>query len=422
MVTDPNIILSGNQMAQPRLPDVNAMMQTRTAGMENIYALEQQRAAQAQAAQKEQEAEAMKALSPAIAAAFSDPSDAGLDAALALVPPQYQGAAKAQLDQIRALPDTNRRKDLIRAGLVQDEAGRTLLGQLEMTAAQRANIDVQREQNDLRRTEIALTRQKQQLDAQGLGAWELKEGEGGFFWTNPRTREVVRADVTGAAPAPGPSPIPSPDAVTPRQPAPGAPGTAPISTERPPAEFRPKQPKGATTDQTQEERRRAASVRYTVRNAERVAEIIDKNPKAFGQGADEFLLSLVPFGAGEDFMAFAQDADRQQLNYRMTQIVATLLRLETGAAYTKPELVTEAKSFMQTYGDEPETARDKLDALQDRVTSAVGSTGRAWTPEDQAQYDAAMMALETMKDKLYPVGGGSSDAGDVDTSNPLLQD
>lgn len=158
MVTDPNIILSGNQMAQPRLPDVNAMMQTRTAGMENIYALEQQRAEQQRTAQKEQEAEAMKALSPAIAAAFSDPSDAGLDAALALVPPQYQGAAKAQLDQIRALPDPNRRKDLIRAGLVQDEAGRTLLGQLEMTAAQRANLDVQREQNVLRREEIAQRR------------------------------------------------------------------------------------------------------------------------------------------------------------------------------------------------------------------------------------------------------------------------
>lgn len=158
MRTNPNIITSGNQMAPPQLPDVNAMMQTRTAGMENIYALEQQRAAQQQTAQKEQEAEAMKALSPAIAAAFSDPSDAGLDAALALVPPQYQGAAKAQLDQIRALPDPNRRKDLIRAGLVQDEAGRTLLGQLEMTAAQRANFDVQREQNVLRREEIAQRR------------------------------------------------------------------------------------------------------------------------------------------------------------------------------------------------------------------------------------------------------------------------
>ena len=44
MVTDPNIILSGNRMAAPRLPDVNAMMQTRTAGMENIYDIEQQRA------------------------------------------------------------------------------------------------------------------------------------------------------------------------------------------------------------------------------------------------------------------------------------------------------------------------------------------------------------------------------------------
>lgn len=419
MAIDPNIILSGNQMAQPRLPDVNAMMQTRTAGLENIYNIEQQRAEQARVAQKEQEAEALKALSPAIAAAFSDPSDAGLDAALALVPPQYQGAAKAQLDQIRALPDINKRKGLIRAGLVQDEAGRTLLGQLEMTAAQRANIDVQREQNDLRRAEISLTRQKQQLDAQGQGEWKLEPGEGGFFWTNPRTREVIPANVTGAAPAPGPSPIPSPDAVTPRQPAPGAPGTGPISTERPPAEFKPKQPKGAATEQTQEERRRAASVRYTVKNAERVAEIIDKNPKAFGQGADEFLLSLVPFGAGEDFTSFVQDADRQQLNYRMTQIVATLLRLETGAAYTKPELVTEAKSFMQTYGDEPETARDKLDALQDRVTSAVGSTGRAWTPEDQAEYDAAMMALEAMKDKLYPAGGGGA-GGEADAELDAL--
>ena len=429
MVTNPNIILSGNQMAQPRLPDVNAMMQTRTAGLENIYNIEQQRAAQAQAAQKEQAAEAMKALSPAIAAAFSDPSDAGLDAALALVPPQYQGAAKAQLDQIRALPDINKRKGLIRAGLVQDEAGRMLLGQLEMTAAQRANLDVQREQNDLRRTEIALTRQKQQLDAQGQGEWKLEPGEGGFFWTNPRTREVIPANVTGAAPgvpgaapAPGPSPIPSPDAVTPRQPAPGAPGAAPISTERPPAEFRPKQPKGATTEPTQEERRRAASMRYTDKNAKRVAEIIDKDPAAFGQGADEFFLSIIPFGGGQEFMSFVQDANREQVYYRMTQIVATLLRLETGAAYTTPELVTESASFMPKYGDEKETARDKLDALQDRVTSAVGSTGRAWTPEDQAEYDAAMMALEAVKDKLYPVGGGSSDAGDVDTSNPLLQD
>lgn len=158
MAIDPNIILSGNQMAQPRLPDVNAMMQTRTAGMENIYNIEQARAEQAKTAQKEQEAEALKALSPAIAAAFSDPSDAGLDAALALVPPQYQSAAKAQLDQIRALPDINKRKALIRAGLVQDEAGRTLLAQLEPTAAQRMTADIQRGQLELSKAELAQRR------------------------------------------------------------------------------------------------------------------------------------------------------------------------------------------------------------------------------------------------------------------------
>jgi hypothetical protein len=156
MQTNPNIILSGNQMAPVQLPDVNAMMQTRTAGLENIYNIEQQRAAQAQAAQKEQEAAALKALSPAIAAVFSDPSDAGLDAALGLVPAQFRDAAEAQLNQIRALPDVGRRKDLIRAGLVQDEAGRTLLAQLEPTAAQRMTADIQRGQLDVSRQRLAM--------------------------------------------------------------------------------------------------------------------------------------------------------------------------------------------------------------------------------------------------------------------------
>lgn len=159
MQTNPNIILSGNQMAPTQLPDVNAMMQTRTAGLENIYDIEQARAEEAKAAQKEQEAAALKALSPAIAAAFSDPSDAGLDAALGLVPAQFRDAAKAQLDQIRALPDIGRRKDLIRAGLVQDEAGRTLLAQLEPTAAQRMTADIQSQNLELRRLEIEQRKQ-----------------------------------------------------------------------------------------------------------------------------------------------------------------------------------------------------------------------------------------------------------------------
>lgn len=137
----------------PDLPDVNAMMQTRAAGLENIYKIEQQRqASAAEAAQAEADA-AFEAIAPAIATAFSDPSDAGLDAALTIVPPQYQEMARAQIDQLRAIPDLNLRKNVMRGALAQDDYGRAILAQVEPTAnmrlqaetaAQRAALDARR--------------------------------------------------------------------------------------------------------------------------------------------------------------------------------------------------------------------------------------------------------------------------------------
>jgi hypothetical protein len=403
MRTNPNIILSGNQMAAPQLPDVNAMMQTRTAGMENIYALEQQRAAQAQAAQKEQEAAAAEAMLPSVLAAYSDASDVGLDRATSLMPAEVRDTFAPFITRLKGIPDTATRKSILEAELAKDEAGRAVLGRIP-TEIQRMNADIQRGQLDLSRAELAQRRAEA-----GRGPepkFEIRETDIGLVRVNPQTGEVFPIGAPGAAgggmPGPRAEPAPAPAAV------------APISTQQPSNEkiLQPKAKAGAT-DQTQEERRRAASVRYTDKNATRVAEIIGKNPAAFGQGADEFLLSIIPFDMGKDFLQFTQDADREQVYYRMTQIVATLLRLETGAAYTTPELVTESASFMPKYGDEPATARDKIDALQDRVTSAVGSTGRAWTPQDQAEYDAAMMALEAVKDRLYPAGGGGGAAEEL---------
>lgn len=141
MAIDPSII--GNVMAPqaPQLPDVNAMMQTRTAGMEGIYRLERQREADALAAQDRELDAAAKALAPAIASAFSDPTDEGLDAALSMVPPAYREAATAQIEQLRSIPDLNRRKDIIRAGLAQDDYGRAILAQLEPTANMRLQAD-----------------------------------------------------------------------------------------------------------------------------------------------------------------------------------------------------------------------------------------------------------------------------------------
>lgn len=423
MPLDPSIIANSMSNMAANMPDVNALMQQRVQGMENIYKIETARQEQAKLAQKEAAQKAAEAMLPAVAAAFSDPTDAGLDAATSLLPPEVASAFTPFMQRLKGIPDPKSRMSILRAELAKDEEGRFILGQLEpsanmqlqaATAAQRAAIDMRR---------LTLDEQKQALDAEGKGAWELKEGEGGFFWTNPRTREVVPANVTGTAPggvpsaAPGTSPIPAPlpstDLVTPRQPAPGAPQVAPpISVAQPPAEqpgpqFKPKPKK--EDEMTQEERRRAASVRYAVKNVEKVLQTIDKDPASFGQGADEFALSLIPFGAGEDFKSFVQDANREQVYYRMNQTVATLLRLATGAAFTTPELVTEAGSFMPKFGDDPATARDKLDALQDRVISEVGSTGRGFTPEDQAELNALLGAFETMKNKLYPEEAAGGD-------------
>lgn len=156
MPIDPNII--GNVMIPqaPNLPDVNAMMQTQQRGMESTIQMERQREADALSAQDRETDAAAKALAPAIASAFSDPSDEGLDIALSMVPAQYQAVAMAQIDQLRAVPDLNRRKDIIRAGLAQDDYGRAILAQLEPTANMRLQADTAAQAQALRMRELQL--------------------------------------------------------------------------------------------------------------------------------------------------------------------------------------------------------------------------------------------------------------------------
>jgi hypothetical protein len=155
MQTNPNIILSGNQMAQPRLPDVNAMMQTRTAGMENIYNIEQQRAAQAQAAQKEQEAAAVEAMLPSVVAAYSDPSDAGLDQAVALMPAEVRDTFAPFVSRLKTVRDPAARKAILEAELAKDEAGRAVLSRIS-TPYQAGMMGLQREQQDIARQRLAM--------------------------------------------------------------------------------------------------------------------------------------------------------------------------------------------------------------------------------------------------------------------------
>jgi hypothetical protein len=193
MRSNPNIIANAMLPQPVQLPDVNAMMQTQTAGMENIYAIEQQRAEQAQAAQKEQQDAAMKAVAPAVASAFSDPSDAGLDAALALVPPEYQSAAKAQLDQLRAIPDIGKRKTVIRAALARDEYGRAILQQVEPSASAQLQAGIQQGQLALAQRRLAM--EEGQIGVpKPMSAYE--EAQIGF-----REREVALKEEEAAAKA-----------------------------------------------------------------------------------------------------------------------------------------------------------------------------------------------------------------------------
>jgi hypothetical protein len=143
-------------MAQPRLPDVNAMMQTRTAGMENIYAIEQQRAAQAQTAQKEQEAALVEALTPAYAIAFKGGgTKEALTAAFGVLSPEFQAAIKPQFDKIMALPSDDLRMSALETSLVGSEPGRAIHASIP-TAMQKLNAEIQRGQLEVSKQRLAL--------------------------------------------------------------------------------------------------------------------------------------------------------------------------------------------------------------------------------------------------------------------------
>jgi hypothetical protein len=235
MQTNPNIILSGNQMAQPRLPDVNAMMQTRTAGMENIYNIEQQRAAQAQAAQKEQAAAAVEAMLPSVVAAYSDPSDAGLDQAVALMPDEVRDTFAPFVSRLKTVRDPAARKAIIEAELAKDDAGRAVLDRVP-TEIQRLNADVQRGQLDVSRRrlefeqaeagrppqmtpyqEAQLALEREKLAAGGSSAdYTTVETAQGIFLLNKRTGELTPATagegpIEAGAPPQALQPKPTPE-------------------------------------------------------------------------------------------------------------------------------------------------------------------------------------------------------------------
>lgn len=191
MPIDPSII--GNVMAPQavQMPDVNAMMRTQTQGMENIYQIEAAREAQAAEAEKEAAQQAAEAMLPAVASAFSDPSDAGLDAATSMLPPEVATAFTPFMQRLKGVaPEL--RKSLLRAELLKDDEGKLILQQLEPTANMRLQAETAAGAQSLAERRLELDIQKAEAEATGGGkvAFRETDAEGNVRLYNEQGIEI----------------------------------------------------------------------------------------------------------------------------------------------------------------------------------------------------------------------------------------
>jgi hypothetical protein len=333
-------------------------MNQRVRGAENIYQIETARQAQAaedaKAAAKAQEDAAIKALLPAYTYGIQTGDMAG---ALNLVPPEMQDSLTPYVDAL-----TGKSPQEVQAALIGSLSS-SPAGQEALAAIQRGQTaQIQMGQLEVSRGNLALDRQKAALDAKGLGEWKLQEAEGGFFWTNPRTREVIPADVTGGA-APGTVPGTTPDVVTPRQPVPGAPAAVVPGTAQAPA-FRPKAKEGKEDDLTEGE---GKAVNFTLRMAD--SDAITNELEAAGvvttDAVTNFFLGAVqslPLSAGANLASQLESAfnatlptlspEEQRLARAQLDFVTAILRSESGAEIKTSEFPAEYRKYFPTEGDE----------------------------------------------------------------------
>ena len=169
MPIDPSIISNAFANASNNMPDVNALMQQRIQGAENIYKIEAGRQEQAAQAEKEAAQQAAEAMLPAVASAFSDPSDDGLDAAASMLPPEVSQAFTPFLQRLKGIGDTKQRMAILRAELAKDDEGRYILGQLEPSANMRLQAETAAGSQSLAERRLALDIQKAEAEAAGGG-------------------------------------------------------------------------------------------------------------------------------------------------------------------------------------------------------------------------------------------------------------
>jgi hypothetical protein len=195
MPLDPSIV--SNAFANISMPDVNALMQQRVRGAENIYQIEtarQEQAAEAeQEAAKAQEDAAIKALLPAYTYGIQTGDMAG---ALNLVPPEMQGSLAPYVDAL-----TGKSPQEVQAALIGSLSS-SPAGQEALAAIQRGQtFSVQQGQLDVSRERLAFDREKAVAEAAGGGApdyekIELQDGTLGLL--DKKTGRITQPTMEGA--------------------------------------------------------------------------------------------------------------------------------------------------------------------------------------------------------------------------------
>ena len=345
MPIDPSII--GNVMVPQavQMPDVNAMMQTQTRGMENIYQIETARQEQAAEAAKEAAQQAAEAMLPAVASAFSDPSDAGLDAATSMLPPEVATAFTPFMQRLKGVaPEL--RKSLLRAELLKDDEGKLILQQLEPTANMRLQEATAGRRAALDERRLALDEAKLAAEAAGGGqpkvSFRETDAAGNVHLFDDQGNEI--RVVPGAG-----------------------------------------KPAAAASTKTQESERLAAyNTGRALNAAKRIASAVQSDTGAEAPGAVEALVSAV----GNPNIVRSEN--RQIVSAAQRELIDALLTLATGAAYNKEQLEGQMESYVPKWSDKPGTRADKRRALLDLIASAKIKSGSAWTPEMDQAFNALL--------------------------------
>jgi hypothetical protein len=395
------------------MPDVNAMMRTQTRGMENIYQIEAAREAQAKEDAKAQEDAAVEALFPAYSYVLETGDLAG---GLELAPPQYRDFLTPHIKALegRSLPEI---RAALTGSLVTSETGRALLE----NRSRAATLGVQQGQLDVSRQDLVLRRQKQALDARGEGEWKLQEAEDGFFWTNPRSREVVPADVTGGAvpgAVPGPMPIPAPDAATPEMPGVVPP---PAGAAQPPA-FKPKPEK---EDALNEGEGKSANFAIRMIDSDNIVNELEKEGVIATDTFSNIITGVaraVPDAVGRNLSDQLENAlntisptlspEEQRLARAQLDFVTAILRSESGAEIKASEFPSEYRKYFATAGD---VGNEKLLADKRRARKNViagmkiraGASGRTQI-EDYFAGQGGEAPAATVPTDTVPAAPGTS--------------